>query len=220
MQDDGPPVSSTAPAPFSRPTLGEQLRAGPVTVGLIAVDVAVFLLAERAGSTTQTDTLIRFGAVWRDLVWRGELWRLFTSMFLHIGVLHLVWNSWFGFQWCVQLERRMGHLLFLLLYLGSGVFGASLSVIGHDAVAAGASGAIFGVIGAGVFDWWQRAGSLKALLEAPRVRQQLLWIGGWFVLGAFAHFDNYAHLGGLLFGLLFSWALAATARARTRRVAS
>ncbi len=54
--------------------------------------------------------------------------------------------------------------------------------------------------------------------DNPEIRRELSWIGGWFVLGAFAGFDNYAHAGGLAFGLLFAWALIAPpARRQARR---
>jgi membrane associated rhomboid family serine protease len=67
-----------------------------------------------------------------------------------------------------------------------------------------------------------RAGSLRAFWQNAAIRQQLIWIGGWFVLGAFAGFDNYAHGGGLLFGALYTWALAtdpALPRKRRARLA-
>ena len=54
-----------------------------------------------------------------------------------------------------------------------------------------------------------QAGSLRAFTQNPAIRQQLIWIGAWFVLGAFIGFDNYAHGGGMLFGGLYGWALAA-----------
>jgi hypothetical protein len=63
-----------------------------------------------------------------------------------------------------------------------------------------------------------RAGSLRAFTGNPAIRQQLIWIAAWFLFGVFAHFDNYAHGGGLLFGGLYTWALAAGAEARKRRV--
>jgi rhomboid protease GluP len=85
-----------------------RLRSSPATLALMAVNVAVFALAERSGSTQSTDTLLRFGACWRELVWNGEVWRLFTSMFLHIGPTHLLWKVFFGLGLCSQVEGEVG----------------------------------------------------------------------------------------------------------------
>jgi Rhomboid family len=79
--------------------------------------VIVFVLAERSGSTTRSATLLRFGAAWRVLVWQGEYWRLATSMFLHIGVIHLLWNGYYGFRLSTQVERAIGSGRFVALYL-------------------------------------------------------------------------------------------------------
>ena len=127
---------ASAPPPAPEPSLLESLRSAPATTLIIAINVIVFVLAERSGSTTDSETLIRFGAVWRHLVWQGEYWRLATSMFLHIGVLHLVWNGYYGFRMSTRVERGIGSARFVLLYLGSGIAGSAVSVIGHNAVAA------------------------------------------------------------------------------------
>jgi len=185
------------------------LRGAPVTTLMFAICVVVFLLAEMAGSTQSTATLIRFGAVGRRLVWAGEYWRLATAMFLHIGPIHLGANMLFGFRLCAQAEGQLGGWRFLALYLGSGIVGFAASVIGHDALSAGASGALFGVVGWLLVTLRIRAGSMRAFTQHPAIRQQLIWIAAWFVLGAFIGLDNYAHAGGMLFGGLYAWALAA-----------
>lgn len=181
-----------------------------MTTLVFAICIVVFVVAEMSGGTTNTMTLIRFGAVGRTWVWAGEYWRLGTSMFLHIGVLHLMCNAFFGFRLCALAEKQMGGFKFLALYLGSGVVGSAASVIGHNALSAGASGALFGIVGWMLVTLRVRAGSLRAFTQTPAIRQQLIWIAAWFVLGAFIGLDNYAHGGGLLFGGLYGWALAGT----------
>jgi membrane associated rhomboid family serine protease len=195
------------------------VRQAPLAALIVAANVVVFVLAERTGRTTQNATLIRFGAVSRDLVWQGQYWRLATSMFLHIGVTHLLWNGWFGFQISSQVERAIGHWRFLVLYLVSGVVGSAASVIGHRALSAGASGALFGLIGWQLIALRERLGSFAAMARDPAILRQLGMVGAWFVLGAFVGFDNYAHAGGLVFGAAFGWALAPTARRRAVRTA-
>ena len=134
-------------------------------------------------------------------------------MFLHIGVLHLICNAWFGFRICAaggEPDRRPGGSSRFTSAAASSA--SAVSVIGHDALSAGASGALFGVVGWMLVTLLMRAGSLRAFTQNPAIRQQLIWIGAWFVLGAFIGFDNYAHGGGMLFGGLYAWALAAEPR--------
>lgn len=192
-----PPPRPPPPAP----SLLGQLREAPVTAALFAVCIAVFVAAERTGSTTRSETLVAWGATWRWAVWRGEWWRLFTSMFLHIGVVHLGWNLFAGFGWCRPVERHLGAGRFLALYLLSGVVGAAASVLGHDAVSAGASGALFGVIGVVFAADRAASGSWRATLLERQARNAGM-VALWFVVGAGAGFDNWAHLGGLATGLV------------------
>jgi hypothetical protein len=140
-------------------------------------------------------------------------------MFLHIGVVHLLWNGYYGFRISAPVEQAIGAWKFLALYLLAGVAGAAASVIGHRAVSAGASGALFGLIGWQVMAQRTRLGSFRALWDDPRARGELKWIGLWFIVGVFAGFDNFAHGGGLAFGLLFAWAQLAPPPSRKRRLA-
>jgi membrane associated rhomboid family serine protease/tetratricopeptide (TPR) repeat protein len=179
-----------------------------VTLALTVLNVIVFAVAEAHGSTHTADTLLRFGALSRTNVWNGEWWRLLTYSFLHVGTMHLFVNTWFGFRLCVAMEHELGHVEFLLLYVLSGLAGGAASVLGHDAVTAGASGALFGLIGARYARWWVQTGSLRELFKHPRFRQDLIIVLLWFVLGAYVGFDNWAHGGGLVFGTVFALALA------------
>lgn len=184
-------------------TMFTRLSRAPVTVLLFAICVVVFVLAERSGDTTTNQTLLSWGASWRGLVWRGEWWRLVTSCFLHIGVMHLVWNLLAGFSWAAPVERALGPSRFLLLYLMSGVVGSALSVLGHDVVSAGSSGALFGCTGAHFWLEYSRLGDWKAVAQSRQ--RDLWWIATWFGVGLFGSFDNFAHLGGLTAGVSLAW---------------
>lgn len=151
-------------------------------------------------------------------MWQGEWWRLFTGMFLHIGPVHLLWNLYAGWSWCAPLERRIGTLRYLPLYLGSGVVASAFSVIGHDVVAAGASGAMFGIIGALLALDRLELGSWKAL-QAKQSRN-LTMIALWLAIGPFAGFDNWAHAGGLVAGAAFGWLLHDPQRGAARLAAA
>lgn len=202
MSTDVPPEP-----PAGRQSVFQQLRAAPVSTALFGICVLVFLAAERAGSTQDTRTLLQFGAAWRGLVWHGEYWRLFTSMFLHIGVVHLVWNIWAGFSWTAPFERLVGPVRFLSVYLLSGLAGSAVSVIGHDAVSAGASGALFGVVGGIIVVQRKLHGSWAALWASPPMRRTLMMMGLWLAIGPFVGFDSFAHGGGLLAGAALTWTM-------------
>ena len=193
----GPP---SPPPPTARPTFLGQLSQAPVTAALFAVCIAVFLAAERTGLDHSNDTLLAWGATWRWAVWQGEWWRLFTSMFLHIGWVHLAWNLWAGWSWCRPVEQLLGRARFAVLYLSAGVVGAAASVLGQDAISAGASGALFGVTG--VFFAADRAmsGSWKSTLFERQARNAGMVVL-WLVVGGRAGFDTWAHLGGFATGL-------------------
>jgi membrane associated rhomboid family serine protease len=122
-----------------------------VTKTLVAVNVAIYLLELAMGGTIngQGNRIYREGVLFGPLVAEGEWWRLFTSMFLHYGPIHLALNMlalwWFG----GAVERVLGRGRYLLLYLVSGLAGsAGALLVSPDALTAGASGAIFGILGA------------------------------------------------------------------------
>ncbi len=173
-----------------------------------AACVVLFAVAEANGSTQNTVTLVRFGAAWRGMVWKGEYWRLFTSMFLHIGALHLVWNLAMGFTWTAPFERLVGPYRFAFIYLMSGLAGSAASVIGHDAVSAGASGALFGIIGGSIVVHHRVLGSWAALWARPEQRRNLLMIAVWLAIGPVMGFDSFAHGAGMLAGAALTWTMA------------
>ena len=192
--DDMPP-KPPSPAP---------LRWTPLTVLIAVANVTVFLAAEAHGSTTDPDaeTLLRFGASERSHIWEGEVWRLITATFLHIGWIHLLWNTYVMFLLCRAVERLFGSWRFGLAYLLAGIGASAVSVLCHDAVAAGASGAGFGMIGIFSVLMFRRLGGWGPFFADKTVRQNLMLIGAWIVLGFVLRFDNFAHLGGLFFGVL------------------
>lgn len=137
-------------------------------------------------------------------------------MFLHIGLIHLVWNLWAGFSWCEPFERTLGSARFSVVYLLSGIAGSATSIIGHDAVSAGASGALFGVIGGVLVIQRLARGSWAALWNDAGLRQGLLTIGFWLAIGPYLNFDSFAHGGGMVAGAALTWALVPPKGAATR----
>ena len=143
------------------------VRSSPATFALAAADVVLFAWVAAHGSTTDTATLVRFGALEPSRVWGGEWWRLLTAAFLHVGLLHLAWNLFFGIPLCRLVEGAIGPRRFLALYLASALGASAASLLGHQAaVSAGASGALFGVAGA-MFALYRRVvGSWSAFFRA------------------------------------------------------
>jgi rhomboid protease GluP len=189
-------------------------RAAPVTVSFLAVCVAVFAVAELHGSTTDTWTLIRFGALDRGDVWSGQWWRLITCAFLHIGIVHLAWNLFGMFGWCSAVERALGSARFALLYLATAVAASAASLLFHDVVSAGASGAGFGMIGAWLTLTARGHGSWRAMADDPRVRRFVGSMVVWTVVMSTMNVDNAAHAGGFAAGIALCWALTMPAGSR------
>jgi rhomboid protease GluP len=214
----------SAPAvalPPPRLTLAERLRAAPLTFVIIAINVVVFFVAERHGKTTEVATLLRFGACERYHVWVGQPWRLATSMFLHIGFVHLAWNTYGGLGWSWRVEKALGSAPFLVVYLASGIAGSAVSVLGRGVVSAGASGALFGLIGAELVLRWRTFPGWTEFINDRGVRSIVSSILIWAVLGATAvKMDNFAHFGGLFAGVLLAAVRLVPRGVTARRIAA
>ena len=171
---------------------------------LININFLIFILMCLSGVSPvfpDAESLVKWGANFRPLVMNGEPWRMFTSMFLHFGILHIASNMYALFSIGRMLEPFIGKWRFLALYLMAGLGGSAVSLWWHDnSVGAGASGAIFGTFG--IF-----AAILTTNLIDQSIRRQLLKsIGGAIALnlliGLNGAIDNSAHIGGLLTGAM------------------
>ena len=170
-----------------------------VTYVLILVDILIFLLMEFAGGATRTTVLIAFGAKVNPLIDQGEVWRLLVANFLHIGFVHLAFNMYALWSLGAFVEELFGHARFLLLYLVSGIGGTSVSYLLSPAISAGASGAIFGLLGALIVYSWKR----PQLWRSGLGMNLIVVTGVNLVFGMIQPgIDNFAHLGGLLSGAI------------------
>ena len=174
-----------------------------VTYALTVIMVIIFALMYVLGNgSLDTNTLFNFGG----LIKEGSPLRLITSIFLHIGILHLVMNMWALILLGKQTENFYGHVKTLIIFLFSGIVGNLLSVILMDerTISAGASGAIFDLMGAILyFAINQRTYMGQALKRdiLPVIIVNLLF--GFLLTGV----NMYAHIGGLIGGILISTAL-------------
>ena len=191
-----------------RPSRLEPLREAPAAAALVAVNVAVLaFVAWRFDDPTSSEALIAAGALERGLIGQGQWWRLLTAIFLHIGWIHLLANSIFGFGWCRMVERSYGHGRFLALYLLAGVGASAASMATHDVIGAGASGALFGMIGATLVLHRRLLPGWGPFLRSPTTLSVGAQLGVWTVLAVAASLpiDHAAHFGGLATGALAAW---------------
>jgi membrane associated rhomboid family serine protease len=125
--------------------------ATPVTRALIAVNVAVYIaeLATGGGVNGDRGWIFEHGVLFGFFVQDGDWWRLITSAFMHYGPFHLLLNMYGLYFAGTLLERAIGHWRFLLLYLVSGLAGSAGALVwSPNAFTLGASGALFGILGA------------------------------------------------------------------------
>ncbi|WP_194841324.1 rhomboid family intramembrane serine protease [Salinibacillus xinjiangensis] len=170
------------------------------TYFLLAVNIIMFyLLSTTPGGSTDTKNLINWGAKFNPYILEGEWWRIFSSMFLHIGGLHIFMNMIALYYLGNTVERMYGSIKFVCIYILAGLFGGMASFALNDAVAAGASGAIFGLFGALLF-----FGLVNKKLFFQTMGSNLLFIIGLNIfLGiSVPSIDNSAHVGGLIGGFL------------------
>jgi rhomboid protease GluP len=184
------------------------MRGAPVTKLLLLSIAGVFVAEMALGGSTNPLVLLRLGANQAALVLEdGQWWRLLASTFLHIGFVHLLLNGFALFQLGPLVEAWLGGLRLLVIYFASGVAGSLTSVLwrgfqGERGLSAGASGAIFGILGALIAFLVRRHARLRPEARALLL-QFLLWAGINVVFG-FTNpgIDNAAHLGGFAAGLL------------------
>jgi len=179
-----------------------------VTWILLGIIVIVFGLQTLTGGSTETEVLVRMGAKANPLIAAGEYWRLFTAMFLHIGVMHLAFNSYALIVIGTELERLIGWQRYLAIYILSGLLGNLASYAFSMNLAAGASGAIFGLIGALAAYFLMHRTKLGTWGQKRLINIAILIAINLFLGFTQPGIDNMAHMGGLLAGLGLGWAMA------------
>jgi membrane associated rhomboid family serine protease/Tfp pilus assembly protein PilF len=194
----------------SQPTTWQMAQMFPVTAGLLAINVLVFLLctldAFKTGRafTFNNLLLLRWGADYGPLTLDHQYWRILTSMFVHGNLLHIGTNMWCFWDFGRITERVYGRWRYLAIYLLTGLASSVASLAMHPSdVSVGASGAIFGVVGALVFPFYRK----RLVLPAPVMKAMMRSLVSFIVINlligsAVTVIDNAAHVGGLLMGLI------------------
>lgn len=177
-----------------------------VTIAFIAANVLLFFAAETTGSTEDTDVLIRWGGAYTPYITDGQYWRLFTAMFMHSGIRHLLNNMLLLYVLGSNLEALLGRVKYFVLYLAGGFIGNFVSYYFNlrentNVVSVGASGAIFAVMGAVIFIVLRNHGRVRNLT----ITQMLVMLAFSLYFGFVAtNVANTAHIGGLISGFLLS----------------
>ena len=182
-------------------------RIAPGTILLAAANVIVFFYLTFQGMTEDGAFMLEHGAMYVPYVLgSGEYYRLFSSMFMHFGLMHILNNMVVLGAVGQIVEKAMGHVKLLIIFLVSGMCGSVLSYIvmlyNNDfAVSAGASGAIFGLVGALVWIVIANRGFYEGISRQQAVFMVILMIYyGVSTQGV----DNWAHGGGLAGGFVIS----------------
>ena len=184
----------------------EELKKAPVTVLLILANILVFTAVEFTGGSEDTMHMLQCGAAYTPAIMQGEYYRIFTSMFLHFGPQHLGNNMLVLFVRGGRLERTVGKLKYLLIYLLGGMGGNLLCLFleldsADFAVSAGASGAEFAVMGAMIYAVIRGRGHIEDLSA-----RQVVIMAAFSLYFCFTSegVDNAAHVGGLICGFLLA----------------
>ncbi len=183
-------------------------KKSPVTVILVAINIIVFIVMEIIGDTEDGTFMLTHGAMNPYLILYDHEWyRMFTSMFMHFGIEHLANNMLLLIVLGQIFEEAVGITRFLGIYLGSGLVGSFLSffyrcLMNQNDIVAGASGAIFGIVGGMIVVIVVNKGRYSGISTKRMVFMALLTLYFGF---ATAGTDNVGHLGGLLGGIIFTF---------------
>lgn len=185
----------------------EEIKKEPVTVLLILINTLIFLVVEFTGGSENGQHMPECGAAYAPLILeQGQWYRMFSSMFLHFGAPHLINNMLVLFVLGQRLEPVTGKIKFFLIYIFGGLGGNMLSLFfdmyaGNASLSAGASGAVFAVMGGMIYVIIRHRGRVADLT----VRQMLIMAAFSLYFGfASEGVDNVAHIGGLLSGFLIA----------------
>ena len=185
----------------------EEIKKEPMTVLFILLNILIFLVVDFTGGSENTVHMIECGAAYPPLILEnGEVYRLFTCMFLHFGISHLANNMLVLFVLGQRLEPVVGKIKFILIYLLGGLGGNVISLLAdvkknEYAVSAGASGAVFAVMGAMIYVVIWSHGQLQDIST-----RQILIMAAFSLYFGFTStgVDNAAHVGGMIMGFLLA----------------
>ncbi len=211
-----PPSNGDAPEPGPRPPMMQRVAvrlpvAEPrLTYGLLGLIVLIALYYFSLPAREQVLFLNDWAKV-NELIRDGEYYRLFSSMFLHLNLTHLIFNGYALFVLGRDVEALFGTARFAIIYVLGGLSGSLASFIFTDAPSVGASGAIFAIFGAEMVYFYQHR-DLHGVAGRQHLTQLVILMLINLGLGFFAstgatnfRIDNAGHIGGLVGGVVLAW---------------
>jgi rhomboid protease GluP len=195
-------IPATAPASPARVRLPTHpVRVTYACLGLVSL---IFIAQFAFQAVLGFDPIIVYGAKENTLIAHGQVWRLLTAIFIHGNVLHFLFNAYALYYLGRQVETFSGSLRFSLVFLLAGISGTVTSMLLNRFPSVGASGAIFGLIGAEVVFLYRHREMLGQRGRGALQNIALIAALNLF-FGLRGGIDNWAHLGGLVGGLALSW---------------
>jgi rhomboid protease GluP len=182
------------------------VRRTPLSKAFLAINIIVFVLMAFAGGSTNETTLMAFGVKSNAAIAEGEWWRFITPIFIHIGLLHLLFNSYALWMVGPQVEKLYGSASFVILYVVTGIAGVVGSYVYHPySISAGASGAIFGLFGVLLVFGIRYRNSIPPDFKRAVGTGVLPVIAINLIIGfTIPAIDNSAHIAGLISGALLA----------------
>ena len=174
-----------------------------VTIGLILINTIVFILMYMMNNENYYTTKY---SVWGyGIVNNGEYYRLLTGAFLHGNISHYIVNMYSLYVLGSQIEGFLGRGKYLVVYLFSALIGSLFSIIFNTIPSVGASGAIFGLLGSLLYFGYHYRVYLGSVIKSQIIPLIIINLGIGFMSNGLI--DNYAHIGGLLGGILATMAV-------------
>ncbi|MBW6408621.1 rhomboid family intramembrane serine protease [Clostridium weizhouense] len=176
-----------------------------ITLIIMCINIILFVLTAFLSNSLfsmDVDVLISFGAKYNKLIYEGEIWRLLTCAFLHGGLIHISCNMYMLYILGPQVEKIYGIKHYINIYLVSCLASSLLSFLLSPYISIGASGGIFGLLGAML---------VFAIKERHKIeKSSIINLIGIIVLNliigfSIANVDNKAHIGGFLGGIISSY---------------
>jgi rhomboid protease GluP len=182
-----------------------------LTLLLMVANVVLFIIELANGALASPEAIIRAGALHRESVLQGEVWRAVSAMFLHGGFDHLLGNCLVLYIVGMACEHAVGWRA-AAVYFVSGLCGSLLSLLASPGPSVGASGAIFGFTGA-LIVFLYRHRHVFFIREKRTGVVLAVWAGYQIAVGFLTPYvDNFAHIGGLIGGAACMWPMRARVR--------
>lgn len=179
-------------------------KTNPVTATFLSIIIAYFIVMSLNGGTTDNRTLVEFGAFFPPFIREyNQYYRFITSIFIHIGIMHLYFNSYALYVFGTQIEKLMGTKKYIAFFLLSGIGGNVITYIfNFKSISAGASGSLFGILGAFLYLIRHHSNMIS-----PEGRKSILSILGinLVITLIIPNISITAHFGGLAIGYLLSY---------------